>query len=72
MRTFETILSFVMATLLAGCAMFNEAPSKPQTYDPDELVEFCEGSGPMKRCYMIPKERAEQILESYIDSIRAF
>ena len=57
---------------IAGCAMFNEAPPKPKTYDPDELVEYGQGSGPMKECWMITKEQADRILENLTNSMRAY
>ena len=58
------IFSLLAVLLLNGCALFNEAPYKPKTYNPDELVEYCQGSGPMKECWMIPREQAERILEN--------
>ena len=58
------IFSLLAVLLLSGCALFNEAPSKPKTYNPDELVEYCQGSGPMKECWMITREQADRILEN--------
>jgi len=52
--------------LLTGC--HSGFSSKKVSHTPEDLVQWCQNTGPIRECMMIPRSEAERILRNTMRS----